>query len=283
MLNFLPSKARNEITRVPLKLNEVRIRRNLPVTAIYAADYGIRKIVYNDLVFSEKDIEDCIFRLCDYSIFGAEESIKNGFITSEEGERVGICGSIVNDGTGIATIKDFSSMVIRIPNDIENCSESFISQYLKVPADCLVVSKPYHGKTTFIRDLGRAYSDKFGLNTLFVDERDELSIGGHEYLGKNSDVIRFGKKADSIRYGIRSINPQAIVCDEIMTVSDADAVSFAAKCGVKIIASAHGDSMENILKRQEINAIIKCFTFDYILFLNEFEVTEVYNRNLVKL
>ncbi len=284
MLEFLPEDMRNEILkRTRGTLTELRIRQDRPVRA---AEYFCGRIIKREVTekkASRKDIEKIILKLCDFSIYSKETNIKNGYITSKNGERVGICGTVVYDGEKVSTIKEFSSLVVRIPNDISGCSVGFISGFTEKPLNVLVVSPPYNGKTTFIRDLGRQYSDRFGINALFIDERDELTGGGAYYLGKNSDVMKYCDKAFGIRCGVRNLNPDVIVCDEIMSSADADALKFAKESGVKIIASAHSDNLENIIQKEELSKIFKCFMFDIILFLKDFSVSSVYDGKLNKL
>ena len=52
-------------------------------------------------------------RLCNHSIFSAEDSLKHGFITSKNGERVGICGEVVSTNGVIVSIKNFTSIFLK--------------------------------------------------------------------------------------------------------------------------------------------------------------------------
>ena len=187
---------------------------------------------------------------------------------------------MVYDGQNVIAIKNFSSLTVRIPNDIAGCSLNFITKFVLKPISVLVVSPPYNGKTTFIRDLGRQYSDRFGCNALFIDERDELSGGGAFYLGKRADVMKYCDKDFGIRCGIRNLNPDVIICDEIMSLKDGEALKFARESGVNIIASAHSDNLENLILKKELSEIIKRFTFDVIVFLKEFSAVGYYDGNL---
>ena len=191
------------------------------------------------------------------------------------GERVGICGDIINERGSVISIKNFTALCIRFPNQITGCAKEYYSK-LKSPKSCLVVSPPFHGKTTFIRDLARAYSDEFDKAVLIIDERDELSAGGNFTLGKNSEVLRFSSKQFGFENGVRALNPEVIVCDEIMTSEDINGVRFALNSGVKVVASTHGDSIENLLKKQGISTILEDNLFEDIIFLESFKIKEIY-------
>ena len=111
---------------------------------------------------------------------------------------------------------------------------------------------------------------------LIIDERDELSAGGNFNLGKNSEVLRFSSKQFGFENGVRALNPEVIVCDEIMTSADINGVRFALNSGVKVVASTHGDSIENLLKKQGISTILEDNLFEDVIFLESFKIKEIY-------
>ena len=276
MLDFLSSQIKSEIFKQVSTIYEVRIRVDKPIT-VKGGD-GLKMVVKTiNLSLSKKELEQAVMRLCNHSLFSVEESLKRGFITSQNGERVGILGEVVLKGKEVISIKNFTSIVIRFPNSVFGCSEEYTKD-LNNAKSCLVISPPFHGKTTFIRDLGRVYSDKFSLNVLYVDERDELSLGGKASLGIYSDVIRFSNKSFGFLSGVRAYNPDVIICDELMTDDDASCVQFASASGVKVVASAHSDNLENLLKKQEISKIIKTNTFENIILLDKFKIKRIYRE-----
>ena len=57
------------------------------------------------------------------------------------------------------------------------------------------------------------------------------------------------------------MSPQLIVCDEIGSESEAEAIEAAANCGVPILAAAHGDSVETLLCRQGIGRLHRAAVF----------------------
>lgn len=278
MLDFLPENLKNIICGQFHTLYEVRIRVDKPIEIVGKKGNGIEKIQINYQV-SKNDLCNIILKLSNFSIFSIEESLKNGYVTSSNGERVGVCGDVVIKNGEVITIKNFTSVCIRFPNDIKGCSNEYYNN-LNRAKNCLVVSPPFHGKTTFIRDLARAYSDKFNLNVLYLDERDELSAGGKFYLGKHVDVLRYTNKDFGFKNGVRAYNPDVIVCDEIMSLSDCKGVRFALNSGVKVIASAHADTLKNLLKKQEIYEILKDNLFEDIIILENFKIKEIRGDNI---
>ena len=269
MLDFLDYNLKNKIISLFAKIFEVRLRQDKPV-AVKGFDGEKVSVKYLSYSTTKNDLEKIIYSLCNYSVYSVEESLKNGFITSNDGERVGVCGSCVLSLDNVITIKDFSSLCIRIPNDVKGCSNSYFNLFSGIRS-CLVVAKPFEGKTTFIRDLGRNYANEY--NVLFIDERDELSASGKFNLGKNADVIRYSTKKFGFYNGVRSYNPDVIVCDEIMSSDDLQAVQFALLSGVKVVATIHSDNIKNLLKKQFISAIFKNKLFDDIIVLDAFKPT----------
>lgn len=274
MLDFLPDKIKSLVLGQFKYICELRLRVGLPMTVTGSNGTGIERRRV-ELEFTQKDAENIVLKLSNFSIFSVEESLKLGFITSNDGERVGVCGDIVNSPNGVLAVKNFSSLCVRFPRNVNGCAKDYISR-ISEPKSCLVVSPPFHGKTTFIRDLARAYSDKFHQNVLFLDERDELSAGGSFYLGKNVDLLRYASKDFGFKNGVRAYNPDVIVCDEIMSCLDAEGVKFALDSGVKVVATAHGFNMENILKKQEISMILQNSSFQDVIFLQDFKIKKIY-------
>ncbi len=276
MLDFLSNQLKNEVLRCFCSPYEVRLRVDKPVTV--KGSNGIEVLTKKlNFTVTKKELEQTVMRLCNHSLFSVEDSLKYGFITSRSGERVGICGETIYSGGSIASIKNFSSLTIRFPHCVYGCCEEY-AKSLGAPKSCLVISPPFHGKTTFIRDLGRYYSDKFKQNVLFIDERDELSLSGKFNLGENSDVLRFSNKRFGFYNGVRAYNPDVIICDELMTSEDSRSVEFARNSGVKVVASAHASNLKNLLKKQELYAIIANNTFEDIVLLNKFKIEKIYKE-----
>ena len=281
MLKFLPERDRGEILAIRGAIEELRIRVGQPINALYSFE-GERKRKILSRIYTGEDIENIIMKLCDYTFYAKEESIKQGFITSSEGERVGICGNVVKKNGEVSTIKQITSLCVRLPNDVDGIARSFFREYAQKAVGCLVISPPGQGKTTFLRDLGRIYSDKLNKNVVFIDERDEFSASGRFYLGKNSDVLTYADKDYGFSCGVRTLAPEVIVCDEIMNEGDILACEKTSASGVKVLASAHSDNLKNLLKKPIFTEIIKNRVFEFYVELSYGGKIMVYDEAGVK-
>ncbi len=277
MLDFLSETDREIIAKQKASLEEVRIRLGQKAKAVFSAK-GKRYVVSLENIYDGNLIEEIVYKLCDYSPFCKEESIRQCFVTSKSGERAGICGTIVYDGEKVVTVKDVTSLCLRFPNEVIGLTEGFAERYLNGVESCLVISPPFGGKTTFLRDLGRIYSDKYDKNVLYIDEREEFSGNGKFYLGKNADVLKNSSKEYGFKNGVRTLNPDVIVCDELMNEEDLSAVAYASASGVKTISSAHSDNLKNLLKKPHFKEIFKLFTFQKYVELSYGKILNVYDE-----
>lgn len=102
-------------------------------------------------------------------------------------------------------------------------------------------------------------------------------------IGMRTDVLDACPKAKGIMMLIRSMSPSVIITDEIGRKEDVEALSEALNCGIKIIASVHANSMEQLFKRPILNSIMKSNMFDRILILGNSlgvgTIEKIYNKS----
>ena len=122
-----------------------------------------------------------------------------------------------------------------------------------------------------LRDAARLLSQR-GLTVTIVDERSEIAACRQGVpsldVGENTDVLDGCPKGKGIPLALRAMSPQVMITDEIGGAEDADAIAEAARCGVAIVASAHGASYDDVQKRNILGAILKTQVFDYIAVLS---------------
>ncbi len=262
------------------KLNEIRLRVGYPTIIYYGGRYYLGE---NGLVDNEKDaitvsaqeLNDIVFRACDCSIYAHNEELKQGYITLASGVRIGICGEIILDNDKLKTIKNFSSLNIRIPHAVKNCSLNALPFLHDMDGvkNTLIIAPPGAGKTTFIRDLAAQLSDRnITRNLLIVDERNEIaaSVDGQAslYVGKFTDVYSGSPKQFGIINGVRTMAPDAIILDELATKEDVEAVTYVAGSGVKIIATAHSKDIYDLQNKPSFANLLSSKLFERFVVLS---------------
>ena len=216
---------------------------------------------------AQKDIDNILLRLCDYSLYAFQQQINSGFITIGSGVRVGLCGCAVLKDGEIVNIRDITSLSFRVPRDILGCSEKLLSQVDPL-SGVLICGEPGSGKTTLIRDLARTLSYRCRVSLL--DERGELSAynrGRSAYDMGMCDIFVGYRKGDAAVSAIRSMNPDVIICDELGDRNDVRMITYALRCGVSFIASVHAASMEELRERKMMMSLLRTGAFRYAVFL----------------
>lgn len=252
MLSFLPNEVLFYIYKLDFnKLYEIRLRANQEVTVFYDNKYILLKKVLNvdTITCKDKYLSEIVENITNKSIYAFNEEIKNGFITTKFGVRVGLCGKVIFENGQANTITNFSSINIRIPHNIYNSSNKIFHIVLEknVVKNTLIFSAPFMGKTTILKDLINTLNIKTNKQILIIDERFEFN----DIKGDNIDKIQNSNKEYALQYSIRSMAPEIIICDEISSKNDVDNLKLAKASGITVIATAHADSFENLLKKYE--------------------------------
>ena len=202
---------------------------------------------------------------------------------------MGIAGTLVCEKGEIKTLNNFTSINIRIPHEIKNCSLDAFSFLVGEDGvkNTLIISPPGGGKTTFIRDFVNQLSIRnLSFNVLIIDERGEIAgDNGELNVGKFSDVIAFSDKKTGFMQGIRAMNPHIIVTDEIGGDEDIKAIKYAGNCGVKVIATIHAGSLEELKAKEGVEKL-KNTNERYVLLSKRNgpgTIEGVYNENFSRL
>lgn len=274
---ILPEGIKNQIKTVSNYnlLQEIRIKVNKPlIIQIGEKDY------IQGYISSKEDMKKILNKMSGYSVYAVEEELKQGYITIKGGHRVGICGECIIEDLKVKTIKNISSINIRVSKEIVGCSNYIMKEIIKENRirNTIIISPPRCGKTTILRDITRNLSDGMknlnfhGKKVSVIDERSEIGACSNGVpqmnIGIRTDILDNCPKSVGIMMAIRSMAPEVIVCDEIGTYEDMKSILAAVNCGVNIITTIHGFGIEDLYNRDVFKDITQNDVFDIALVLS---------------
>ena len=272
---LLPMRLQRTVQQLPdwkkELAEEIRLRVGHPVTVLLPEGEQFSTEETPRVIVSRGDLEQMCDAVTGYSRYAAAETISRGYITAEGGFRIGICGTaVVRDGQTV-NLKDISSAAVRIGRERRGIAEELVPQLMKEGEFCgtLIFSPPGLGKTTLLRDMIRILSDGsqqyLAKRVVLVDERSEIALmhqGKPQMdVGCHTDVLDGCPKAAAIPMVLRAMNPQIIAVDEISLAEDIHAMEMAANCGVKLLATVHSASCEELQRKPLLAALLETGAF----------------------
>jgi len=125
----------------------------------------------------------------------------------------------------------------------------------------LLLGKPGVGKTTLLREAARVLSDEMGNRVIVVDTSNEIGGDGdipHPGIGSSRRMqVPFGRAQEDVMIeAVENHFPEVIIIDEIGRTEEAKACRTIAERGVRLIATAHGISIENLMVNPTLQDLI---------------------------
>ena len=248
------------------QLQEIRLRVWEPLLIIYdnreffVDENGkLTTCMSHIYIVTAEDIQSTLDSISQYSLYAYEDEIRQGFITIQGGHRVGIAGKVVMENGKIKTIRHISFLNIRLSHQVKGCGEALLPRIEGADGirHTLIISPPRCGKTTLLRDLIRLISDgspgRPGVTVGVVDERSEIGACyqgvPQNDVGMRTDVLDGCPKAEGMQLLIRSMSPTVVAVDELGKEEDFRAVESVIHCGCTLLATAHGNSLEDIMEQ----------------------------------
>lgn len=261
------------------KINEIRLRngRYLTVSVLANEFYITEKGKMSDnscnaVLITAEDIDYTYKTALRNTIYSFKREISQGYIITEGGNRVGFCGTAVLDEYGKnETLKNISSVSIRIAREAIGSSNELIdklhlNEELK---NVLILGPPSSGKTTLLRDLCRQIGNEKRIS--LIDDKNEISASfkaaSQNDIGNFTDVFDSYSKYYGILSAVKIMSPQLIICDEIGTKDDLEALDYAINSGVNIIATMHSNDIDDAYKKPYMKNLFSRNAFDYIVVL----------------
>ena len=263
LLGYLPRQVKDELYRIALsrgiglgKISEIRIRCPGSSSAVMLGERVI--LAY---AVCPDDISRSFSLMCQGAVYAQRETIKEGYITLFGGIRVGICGQARYDGGALVGISNPSALVFRIPTEVSLNLAPLYEAWNCCTRGMLIYSPPGIGKTTALRRLaGLIGGAKRTEQVAVIDERGEFISADYENL--SVDILRGYKRADGMEIALRTLSPTVIVVDEIGRRREAEAMLESLNSGVKILASAHAGSFDELSRRAVLKPFFDAGIFD---------------------
>ncbi len=282
-------------------LTEIRIRAGNPVLIhrrgkeYYIMENGTEKLVegnkFNDGFCPDMGQVDSIFvHLCQYSPYAYGEELRHGFLTVAGGHRIGVAGQVVSSPGGIEVIRNIRFLNIRISHEIKQVATPYVPYLYEEKGDkihnCLIIAAPGMGKTTMLRDMIRQVSDgtklRRGCSVSVVDERSEIAgcfMGEPQNdVGVRTDVMDACPKGYGMEMMLRSMAPEVIAVDEIALAKDVETLLMLLHCGVRVIATIHGESLREVKEKTYLQPLFQTTYFKRFLLIEEKGKARLYDE-----
>ncbi len=208
------------------------------------ARYADEEVILSDREVSQEDIDYVISRISEFNAdnrAGIERTLHRiSCIRNRQARVIGLTCRV-----GRAVIG-----TIRIIEDLVRDGKSV-----------LLLGRPGVGKTTLLREVARYLADEMNRRVIVVDTSNEIAGDGdipHPGIGS---ARRMQVPAPSLQHqvmieAVENHMPEVIIIDEIGTDLEASAARTIAERGVQLIATAHGNTLENLIMNPTLSDLV---------------------------
>ncbi len=125
----------------------------------------------------------------------------------------------------------------------------------------LMLGRPGVGKTTMLREVARVLADDLTRRVVIVDTSNEIAGDGdipHPGIGmaRRMQVPQPDLQHAVMIEAVENHMPEVVVVDEIGTEAEAYAARTIAERGVTLVATAHGNTLENLLMNPTLSDLV---------------------------
>ena len=254
------------------QITALRLRTGTCSALTYDAHGQTRRKPLPALSLSEEDLRTVLCRLCAGAVHAYDEGLLRGYFSPQQlgGVRVGAAGRMLCTGGKPERLQMVTSLCIRLPHNVRvsGAADLALLALLRgqpttdsapVPSEdaapqlcsTLFYAPPGCGKTTLLRCIIKTLCSAKTAESPFcaavLDNGEELCNDG--FFDCTVDRFCGYPRGLGMEIATRAFAPQVLICDEIGSDSEAEEILRAQACGVPLIATAHADSMEMLLRR----------------------------------
>jgi stage III sporulation protein SpoIIIAA len=125
----------------------------------------------------------------------------------------------------------------------------------------LLLGKPGVGKTTMLREVARVLADDAHKRVVVVDTSNEIAGDGdipHPGIGRARRMqVHSPEQQHAVMIeAVENHMPEVIIIDEIGTELEANAARTIAERGVQLVATAHGNTLENLVLNPTLSDLV---------------------------
>ncbi len=132
---------------------------------------------------------------------------------------------------------------------------------IELERSILLLGRPGVGKTTILREAARVLADDLNKRVVIVDTSNEIAGDGdipHPGIGhaRRMQVSTPSEQHAVMIEAVENHMPEVIVIDEIGTEAEALAARTIAERGVQLIATAHGNALDNLMQNPTLSDLV---------------------------
>jgi stage III sporulation protein SpoIIIAA len=203
-----------------------------------------RAINLSELAITREDIDYVIHRVGAFTLdnrAGIERTLHR--ISAIRNRREGVVGLTCRVGRAVFGTVDVLRNVVESGKSL------------------LLLGRPGIGKTTLLRESARVLSTELMKRVIIVDTSNEIGGDGdipHPGIGasRRMQVPRPDLQHAVMIEAVENHMPEIIVIDEIGTEAEAQAARTIAERGVQLIATAHGNTLDNLLMNPTLSDLL---------------------------
>jgi len=242
LIDVLPSRIAQSVRGRPNNFELLEVV--LDLGRLPEARYPDSEVILSESEVSEEDIDQVVARVSEFTSdnrAGIERTLHRiSCMRNRKGRIVGLTCRVGRAVFG----------TIRIIEDLVREGKSV-----------LLLGRPGVGKTTMLREVARFLADDLNNRVVVVDTSNEIAGDGdipHPGIGsaRRMQVPAPERQHNVMIEAVENHMPEVIIIDEIGTDLEAAAARTIAERGVQLIATAHGNTLENLIMNPTLSDLV---------------------------